>query len=329
MVSGIHGETSVIDHYYKGKRVLVVGGSGFIGSHLVEMLLASGARVFVPHRGDSVPWRLRELSDDFETISNFDIGDKGKVETAFAVATPDVVFNLAAYGVHPTEQCPVTAVNTNVTGCTNMAELCLLYSATRFIHVGTGFEYGLVAHPVREDYPLRPVTLYAATKAAGWVLLDYYWRSGALPLVTVRFFGLYGPRERETRLVPHVILSALDAVTVTLRKGGSVWDYLFVKDAVRALMLVGSTPQIEGETFNIGSGRVVTISEIARTVLDVLDVSVPIKGDTNPCLRVESDVFRPDLSRARERLGWQPMYTLTEGVKETVDWFKSRRYCGC
>jgi nucleoside-diphosphate-sugar epimerase len=300
--------------------ILITGASGFIGSHLVRNLAATGATVVgtctAPHRAH----RLRDLPPNC-VLAVADVRDPDALESLFAVHRFDTVFHLAACGVsagtgNPSE---VTAVNT--LGSMNVARTAMRFGVSRFVYCGSGLEYETLDIPVDESTALSSPNLYGASKAAGWLLLDYLRRVEGLPLTTIRPFTVFGPAESETKLIPCVIDKALRREPIKLTAGTQIRDYVYVEDVVDALLLAATSDQALGRVFNIGTGP-----RGARTIRAIVETTLDLIGAPRSLCRFgEARRHRPDPpslvsdpSRAVIQLGWMPRVSLEEGLLRTI-----------
>ena len=253
--------------FWQGKPVLVTGAGGFIGSHLVERLAREGARVraFVRYnsRGDS--GHLRSLSPhlggagggsggSFEIIAG-DLRDPGALLEAMRGC--EIVFHLGAlisipYSYfHPTE-----VAETNFMGTLNMLNAARQVGVVRLVHTSTSEVYGTALRvPIDEEHPLQGQSPYSASKIGADKMAESYYRSFDLPVVTVRPFNTYGPRQSARAVIPAVITQALVKDTLHLGNLDTARDFTFVEDTVAGFLCAAEAPHVEGGTYNLGTGR--------------------------------------------------------------------------
>ena len=205
------------------KRVLVTGATGFLGAHVVAELLRRGQHAIAARRQDSDPWRLAQ-HDDLPYVP-LDLCSRDSLRRALNSVKPAAVVHCGAYGVDYRQQTPLDAIVTNVTGTGMLVEAAAQAGVERFIHVGTGYEYGSKTSPISETDRLAPATLYGATKAAGALAAVETAGRWQLPLCVVRPFTMYGPGEGVQKLVPAIQIACRTNRTLALTKGEQVRDY--------------------------------------------------------------------------------------------------------
>jgi NAD dependent epimerase/dehydratase len=311
-------------------RILVTGADGFIGSHLTEALVTAGARVRVfclyNSRG-SLGWL-----DDADPAVRADLDVRlGDIRDArfveAAVEGVDVVIHLAALIAIPySYTAPESFVDTNVRGTLNVLEGARRAQVRRFVQVSTSEVYGTPAVlPIREDHPLQAQSPYAASKVAADQMSLAYHRSFGLPVVVLRPFNTYGPRQSARAVLPTMLRQLLAGRTeVRLGRLDPKRDLTYVADTVDGLIRAATTPDIEGETIQLGTGRSDSIGDLFELATSILGVSAQSVVD-QARLRPDASevlVLRSDPSRARALLGWEAATSLEEGIRATVAWMR-------
>jgi NAD dependent epimerase/dehydratase len=310
--------------------VLVTGAGGFIGSHLTERLVRLGARTraLVHYNADGRRGWLDQSAERGEIEVTFgDVRDPASFQRAFEGA--DVVFHLAALIAIPYSYVtPVSYVRTNVEGTLNVLDAALKAGVGRVVHTSTSETYGSAQYvPIDERHPVCGQSPYAASKAgADQVALSYY-HAFALPVVTVRPFNTFGPRQSPRAVIPAIITQALDGQEVRLGSLTPRRDLTFVRDTVEAFVKAAGTEAAAGQVLNVGSGHDVAVGDLAQMILRLAGVERRVVHDPQRVRPDASEVWRLvcDGAKAREVLGWQPVVSLEEGLAETIDWFRSRR----
>jgi CDP-4-dehydro-6-deoxyglucose reductase, E1 len=295
----------------KGKRVLVTGATGFIGSHLVKRLITEGARVTAFTRHTSDRRRLRSVLTEID-VREVDIRTFGAVSGEIDKVRPEIVFHLSAEGVTEPFLPHNLALRANLDGTVNVVRAAVHAGAQRIIHTGTSHEYGDRA----SDGMLDPISPYAASKAAAWAFCRMYYRTEGWPIVTLRLFQVFGPGQEST-LVPSAIEAGLNGHIFPTTPGEQIRDWVYVEDVVDAYLHAAVVEGIEGETFDIGTGN-------GTRVRDVVEEIFRHFADGHP--NIGALPYRPGevwsqvakIDHARSKLGWQAQISLPEGLSRTI-----------
>jgi NAD dependent epimerase/dehydratase len=312
-----------------GKRVLVTGASGFIGSHLVEALVSSGASVKaivhynatrdVGNLVHASAEALGEVDIQFADIRDCD-------HMASLVEGADVVFHLAALIAIPFSYiAPRSYVATNVEGTLNMLEAVRRGSAGRLVHTSTSEVYGSARYvPIDEMHPLQGQSPYSATKIAADKLVESYVKTFEIDAVTVRPFNTYGPRQSARAFIPTVIVQALRGGPVRLGSVTPIRDLTYVSDTVDGFIAAADSQAVRGETLNLGVGEGWSVGEVASRIINSIDSGMKIEQDQARVRPTGSEVDRlvSSNSRMRERTGWTPRIALDTGLQRTIAFFR-------
>ena len=312
-----------------GKRVLVTGGGGFIGSHLVEALVDRGAEVTALVRYNSrndwgmLEGRYRTGGKGLRVIPG-DVTDAGCVRRA--VEGSELVFHLAALiGIPYSYEAPESYVRTNLMGTLNVLQAALSAGVERVVHTSTSEVYGTAVYtPIDEAHPLQGQSPYSATKIAADKMAEAYHCSFDLPVVTLRPFNTYGPRQSARAVIPTIITQALTGNTVQLGSLDPVRDFTFVADTVRAFLLAAEKDGVVGRTIHTGSGVGISIGDLAGKILRQANPDARIITGEERVRPEKSEVMRLvcDNRLAREDLGWRPEVSLDEGLSRTIAWVR-------
>lgn len=311
---------------WESKKVLVTGAGGFIGSHLTEALLQAGAQVTaLVHYNARNSWGNLELLPEELlkklTVVSGNIEDSGFVNRV--VRGQQIVFHLAALIAIPySYHAPLSYVRTNVEGTLNVLEAAREFEVERIVHTSTSETYGTAIYaPIDEKHPLQGQSPYSASKIGADKIAESFYLSFNTPVVTLRPFNTFGPRQSARAVIPTIISQLLTRDSVKLGSLDPVRDLNYVGDTVRGFLLAASAPQAPGEVINVGSGRGVTIGELFEIIQSIMGVHKPVVLDDQRIRPPKSEVFRLicDPSKAQTILGWQPSFTLEEGLRRTAE----------
>ena len=309
-----------------GKRVLVIGAGGFIGSHLTEALLDRGcavtALVHYDSRSDFSNLDLlpREKFSQLKLLA-------GNIEDPFFVRAMlegiDVAFHLAALIAIPHSYvAPASYIRTNIEGTLNLLEAARTNHTERVVLMSTSEVYGTARYaPIDETHPLQAQSPYSASKIGAEKLAESYWCTFGLPVAVVRAFNTFGPRQSARAVIPTIISQQLFADTVRVGSLTPTRDFLFVKDTALGLMAVAASDEAIGQVLNLGTGREVSVADLLDMIQKLTGEKKPLEVEDGRVRPPKSEVFRLlcDSSKARKLTGWAPKFGLEAGLRETVD----------
>jgi NAD dependent epimerase/dehydratase len=318
----------------RGRHVVVTGADGFIGSHVVEALVAASATVTALaayNSFDAAGW-LDDLDPAVRArirIVRGDIRDGGFVMRL--LEGQHICLHLAALIAIPfSYDAPRAYVDTNVVGTLNMLEAARHHKLARIVNTSTSEVYGTaLTTPMDEGHPLQGQSPYSATKIAADMLTESFARSFDLPAVTLRPFNTFGPRQSERAVISSTIRQALDPACSQIRLGdlSTKRDFTFVKDTARAFLTVAAAEALDhGTAYNGGTGRAVTIGEMVDNVIAITGCNKPIITDHERLRPGKSEVLTllADHGRLTNATGWRPETSLEAGLTETVAWWRKR-----
>jgi len=314
------------------EEVAITGAEGFIGSHLAEMLVRRGHRVraMVLYNMHSSRGWLGELPadvlDQIEVVFG-DVRDPALVRQVVEGAA--VVYHLAALGSVPySYRAPRSFVDTNVIGTLHVLEAVRACGTPRLVHTSTSETYGTARSvPISEAHPLQAQSPYAASKVAADKLAESYYLSFGTPVVTLRPFNTFGPRQSARAVIPAIIIQ-LAAGSRELRLGAldPTRDFTYVSDTAQAFIDLGDAPAsaVVGELFNSGTGMDTSVGQLAADIARLMDIDAEISEDPRRLRPKDSEVLRLccDATRLRERTGWEPRVTREQGLEQTIEWFQ-------
>jgi dTDP-glucose 4,6-dehydratase len=314
----------------KDKKVLVTGAGGFIASHLVERLVAEGAhvRAFVRYNSRGDVGLLRQLPAEVFSQIEIIAGDLRDTEAIReSMKEVETVFHLGAliaipYSyVHPRE-----VIETNVMGTLNVLMAAREFGTQRVIHTSTSEVYGTAQYvPIDEKHPLQGQSPYSASKIGADRIAESYYRSFNIPVVTLRPFNTYGPRQSARAVIPTIISQALTREEVKLGSLDPSRDFTFVADTVEGFMRVASAENVLGEEINLGNDNTIRIGDLAEKIFGMIGKTPKLIADPQRVRPGKSEVMKLWASnqKAKERLGWEPRVSLDEGLSRTIEWIKS------
>lgn len=318
-------------HPLQGKRVLVTGADGFIGSHLVERLVEVGAKVrafcLYNSRG-SWGW-LDEAPAPVQSSIEVRLGDiRDAAFVRDATKDCEIVLHLAALIAIPySYAAPESFVDTNVKGTLNVLEAARLHGVSRVVHTSTSEVYGTPATtPIRETHALNAQSPYAATKVAADQLAISYQRSFGVPVTVLRPFNTFGPRQSARAVLPAMLTQLLAGqAEIQLGRLDTKRDLTYVSDTVEGFVKAATAPGIDGDTIQLGTGRAVTIQQLFDAALVVTGSKAQVRLDERRLRPDPSEVLvlESDPSLAAQRLGWAPAVSLEDGLARTAEWLKA------
>jgi NAD dependent epimerase/dehydratase len=314
------------------KRVLVTGAAGFIGSHLVEALVELGARVtcLVRYNSASSVGNLGLLTADSRaqiTVAAGNIEDSDFVQRT--VEGQEIVLHLAALiGIPYSYVAPRSYVRTNVEGTLNVLESARRCGVGRVVHTSTSEVYGSARRmPIDEEHPLQGQSPYSASKIAADKLAECYHRSFNTPVVTLRPFNTFGPRQSTRAFIPTIITQVLAGDTVRLGALTPKRDMTYVTDTVDGFIRAATAAGIEGETINLGTGEMFSVGEFAERILALMGSKARIECDPARRRPAASEVMAlvSNNGKARRLLSWKPDKALDDGLRATIDFVERHR----
>lgn len=317
---------------WEGKRVLVTGAGGFIGSHLVETLAHEGAQVtaFVRYNSRNDPGLLQFVDPVVLEGIKLCFGDLRDFQAVrSAMEGVHTVFHLGALiGIPYSYVYPGDVAQTNVLGTLNVLMAAREMGVERIVHTSTSEVYGTARYvPMDEAHPLQAQSPYAASKIGADKLAESFYRSYALPVVTVRPFNTYGPRQSARAVIPTMIVQMLTKTTVRLGSVHPRRDFNFVSDTVAGFLAAATCDGAVGEVINIGSGHEISIGDLVSLIRTIVGRPVTVEVDPERIRSATSEVERllADNRKARSLLGWSPQIPLEEGLRRTIDWIAAHR----
>ena len=319
---------------YAGTKILVTGADGFIGSHLTEALASAEAEVTALaqyNSFDSHGW-LDDLPEPIRQRVNLVRGDvRDAAFISRLVHGHEIVFHLAALIAIPYSYvAPQSYVETNVLGTLNILEAARQHGTERIVHTSTSEVYGTaLTMPIDETHPLRGQSPYSASKIAADMMAEAFARSFGLPVVILRPFNTFGPRQSERAIVGTIIRQALDPACPAIMVGDAttVRDLTFVTDTAAAFAAAGLSENLEyGQAYNAGSQRAIMVGDLIDLIVELTSSRKSVTQDNKRLRPPNSEVraLLADSTRFTRATGWSPKVKLREGLQRTVEWWRCR-----
>ncbi len=313
----------------KDRRVLVTGAGGFIGSHLVEALVQAGAQVraFLRYTSTGFPGALLFLPEDTRQQLDLRYGDLRDPEAVDrAVEGVEVVFHLGAVISIPySYQNPREVVETNVIGTLNVLQAARRHGVQRVVHVSTSEVYGTAQYtPMDERHPRHAQSPYAASKTGADELARSFAHTYGVPVVILRPFNTFGPRQSTRAVIMSIIVQALQGPEIRMGHPDPVRDFTYVEDTVAGLISALKSGVPFGEDINLGTGQGVRIGDLVERIRQLTQSPYPVVTEAQRLRPTSSEVWQlvSDNRKAQRVLGWQPRIPLEEGLQRTIQWVK-------
>ncbi|MCP4652310.1 MAG: NAD-dependent epimerase/dehydratase family protein [Candidatus Omnitrophica bacterium] len=297
-------------------KILVIGGTGFIGSHLVKRCLKDTENVSVL----SLPEKTEPIKD-VEYITA-DLCDKPSLAKALKARAFDYVFNLGGYIDHTHYfKGGRRVIEAHLIGLMNLLDSIDWDRLKGFVQIGSSDEYGGLLAPQNEAMREMSISPYSFAKTAASHFIQMISKTEDFPGVVARFFLVYGPGQDDRRFLPQIIKACLNGEEFKTSEGKQLRDFCYVEDAVQALAQLALSNSAKGKIFNVGSGQAVTIREMVEKIVKITGKGTPLWG-TYPYRKGENMQLYADTSLIKEKIGWQPQISLEEGLKRTVEFYK-------
>jgi NAD dependent epimerase/dehydratase len=311
----------------KGKNILVTGADGFIGSHLTELLIKKHARVkALSYYNSFNNWGWLE---DVDCLNEIEVvcGDIRDNNFVYKVTKNiDIIFHLAALIAIPYSYlAPESYIDTNIKGTLNICQAALESNVSKVIHTSTSEVYGTAQYiPIDEKHPLQPQSPYSATKIGADCIAESFYRSFNLPVIIARPFNTYGPRQSARAVIPTIITQIASGKNqIMLGDTSPTRDFNYVKDTCAGFVKLAEAENMEGETVNIGSNFEISVGDTLNLIKELMNSNVEFITDKQRLRPEKSEVNRLwcDNTKIKTFTGFQPQYSLKDGLKETIEWF--------
>lgn len=303
------------------ERVLITGGTGFVGSNFVYKFLELGYEAHLIVRENSNLKRIESIMDRV-LLHTVDLFNEREVVECVQKIQPTIILHFAAYGAYPARQKETRAtIDTNVLATINLLHACNKLSFKCFINAGSSSEYGEKDHPMTEDELTEPNGLYGVTKVASTLYCNYFAKKFDLPIITARLFSPYGYFDNEHRLMPSIIRSALNNEVFNAPSPSPVRDFIFIEDVMSAyLKIIENANSIKGQVFNIASGVQRSIGDVVAIMEEITNRRINVVYGRVGINQHEPKMWVADISKIQRTLEWAPQTTLKDGLKKNIEW---------
>lgn len=308
----------------KSNRVLITGATGFVGSNLTRKLLQEGYEVHILSQPFLNKWRLINILPKL----NEHIGDlleAEKLKKLIKEIKPEVIFHLAAAGVFggisPSEK---ELIETNFLGTVNLINACDEINYKCFVNTGSSSEYGPKDKPMKETDICEPINTYGISKLAALLYGEFIAKTKNRPIIGLRLFSPFGAFDTSQRLIPYVIIKALQNQEILLSNPKGVRDFIFIEDVVEVyLKSIDLASQFKGEIFNLGSGKETSVSETIEIISELTNTKNKIKWGQIPPRPWDTAHWQADINKISNSFNWKPKYSFKQGLEKNIQWFKN------
>ncbi len=311
------------------KRILILGGNGFIGSNLSRALLSSGHEIHIGIRVNSNIWRLEDIKNSLQIHYYEDISDRGVADFVKKIK-PMVVVNAIGL-VGKLQDNLLQQWESNFLSLIHLVNASLSSNVERLVHMGSSFEYGAASLKYRrlgEEVECVPVSEYGLAKLFETNYSSYLNRKEEIPVTVLRIFNVFGEYESKERLIPEVVLRAIDGKTIELHNPMGERDFIWIRDVTSAIIKIIDDFGNDdfNDIFNVGTGKSARVEDVAKIIVRETGVRSKIFNQGSD-IRSENYIPGPiaDISKIQRVVGWKPKYNLETAIRETVQWFKENR----
>jgi nucleoside-diphosphate-sugar epimerase len=304
------------------KKFFVTGGAGFIGANITHTLVHAGYHVDILAEKNTNYWRLKDILPN-AFIHEIDLIDFTGVTNLIKKIKPEVIIHLASYGGTPDQQDQQTIYDVNLSSTINLLNSCIQTGFECFINTGSSSEYGKKTIPMKEDLFLEPISDYAVSKSAAthFCLKEAHVKN--LPIYTIRPFSVYGDYEMPKRLIPTLLSGALTKQEIKLSNPKNVRDFIYIEDLVNLYLEVERKRPTNCFVINGGTGVQSSIHDVVMTLQACCDYPLNISWGKEESRPWEPTHWRADITLAKEALNWKPHYTLSQGIRKSLVWFRN------
>ncbi|WP_204105818.1 MULTISPECIES: NAD-dependent epimerase/dehydratase family protein [Spirulina sp. CCY15215] len=306
-------------------KILITGGTGFVGANLTRRLLKQGHEIHLFVRPNYQSWRIQDIKTDLR-LHTVNLEDEDALIQRVDRIKPDRIFHLAVHGAYSSQNNLQEIINTNIIGTVNLLQACIRTDFEVFVNTGSSSEYGYKDYPPTETEWLEPNSYYAITKASATLFCRYIAQNQNLRIPTLRLYSVYGAYEEPTRLMPTLIAQGLKGELPPLVNPKIARDYVYIDDVIEAYLLAAMMDTGElGAVYNVGTGKQTTLQDVIEIARKVLKIKAKPEWGSMPNRQWDTNVWVADNRKIQSELGWTPYYTFEEGFKKMVNWYKQQK----
>ena len=304
-------------------NILITGAGGFIGANLVHDLINTKAQIHILIKKESNLWRLNNIISKCY-VHFVDISKIKEVENVISEIKPETVYHCATYGVYPNQKDTQKIDQTNLIGTKNLvSSLAKNTDLKRLVNLGSVFEYGSKPGLIKETDSVQGLDHYSKSKILQTKMIEDFSQQHNLPAVTLRVFTVYGNFEEPGRLISDIMIAIIKKNPIKILSSSSIRDFIYINDVIDALKKISVKPGINGEIFNVGSGRASSVENIVNLVCNITDTdSEVIWQDKNDREHDKAGTKGYANIQKIEKIGWKPKISLEDGLEKTYEWFK-------